>query len=83
MEKDLAGNAADVQARSAEARVLFDDRRPEAGGLRLEGGHVAPGTASDHDDIERFTGALIHELLPDGKRECYASLRYAGGKMAG
>ena len=83
MQEDLAGNAADVQARPAEACVLLDDRRPESGGLRLESGHVAPGTAPDHDDVERFAGALIHELSADGKRECYASVRQAGGNMAG
>ena len=50
-EQRLARDAADVEARPAEGRVLLDDRRLEAKLRGADGGDIAAGSAADDDEL--------------------------------
>src|SRR5262249_46104351 len=61
VEQGLAGDAADVEARAAERRVLLHACGLEAELRRADRGHVAAGTRADPDQVE---ARLAHEGLP-------------------
>ena len=69
VQKNLGGNAADVQAGAAEKRILFDDGGLQSPLARANRGDVSAGSApDDHEIIFGQTCSPLFLLLIDGKR---------------
>src|SRR6516225_609801 len=57
VQQRLRGNAADIEASTAEGFVLFDHRDLHAELRRADGADIAAGAGADHDEV------VGHELL--------------------
>ena len=82
MEEHLARDAPDMEAGPAESRVLFDDRGPEAGAGRPEGGHVPARAAADDHHLEGAARGFGHGISGSNDGMLCLESRFPGATIA-